>query len=72
MCHRVITITTQVRIFSMQYEYHTGLPRWLSGKEIAFNSRDAGLIPGLEDSLEEMAPVFLPEKIPWTEKLGGL
>ena len=47
MCHRVITITTQVRIFSMQYEYHTGLPRWLSGKEIAFNSRDAGLIPGL-------------------------
>ena len=47
MCQRISTMTIQVRIFSMQYEYHTGPPRWLSGKEIAFSSRDAGLIPGL-------------------------
>ena len=33
-----------------------GLPQWLSGKESACNvgdSGDPGLIPGLEDPLEE-------------------
>ena len=37
--------------------------------------RDAGLIPGLEDPLEnEMATPssILDLEIPWTEKLGGL
>ena len=51
------------------------LPQWLISKESAYSAGDAGLIPGLEDPLEEeMAthPSILVWKIPWTEKPGGL
>ena len=48
---------------------------WLSGKESACNTGDAGSISGSEDSLEkEMAAhsSTLAWKIPWAEKPGGL
>ena len=32
---------------------HTGLPRWLSGKESACQERDTGLTPGLGRSPRE-------------------
>ena len=51
------------------------LPQGLTSKESAYSAGDAGLIPGLEDPLEEeMAthPSILVWKIPWTEKPGGL
>ena len=44
-------------------------------KESVCNVGDPGLIPGLEDPLEEgMATLFsiLSWRIPWTEKPGGL
>ena len=35
--------------------------------------RDAGLIPGLKDPLEEViATINLAWRIPWTEESGGL
>ena len=45
------------------------------GKESACNAGDLGLIPGLEDPLEEdMAThsIILAWRIPWTEKPGVL
>ena len=48
---------------------------WLSGKESACNTGDAGSISGSEDSLEkEMAAhsIMILWEIPWTEELGGL
>ena len=41
----------------------TGCPRWLSGKESAWNSGDAGSIPGLWRSLEKEIHFLLPLKI---------
>ena len=56
-----------------------GLPQWLSGKESACNAGDTGdmdLIPGSGRSPGggnwQPTTVFLPGKIPWTEKPGGL
>ena len=45
------------------------------GKESACRVGDLGSIPGQEDTLEKempTIPVFLPGKIPPTEKPGGL
>ena len=52
-----------------------GLPRWLSGKESAYDAGDAGSIPGREDPLEEEMVThssILAWGIPWTEEPGGL
>ena len=53
-----------------------GLPRWLSGKESAYNAGDSGLIPGSGRSPEKFqkcqpTPVFLPGE-PWTAEPGGI
>ena len=52
------------------------LPRWLSGKESAYNPGDPGLRSlGRGDPLEkEMAThsSILAWQVPWTEKPGGL
>ena len=58
----------------------TPLPQWLSGKKKksacnAGAAGDMGLIPGLEDLLEEGMAVHssIPAwRIPWTEGPGGL
>ena len=48
-------------------------------KNLSANTGDAGSIPGSGSSsgegtqpLEQLAPVFLPGEIPWTEESGGL
>ena len=56
------------------YRHYKGLPWWLSGKESACNA-DMGLIPRLEDPLQEGMEThssFLAWRIPWTEGPGGL
>ena len=35
-----------------------GLPQWLSGEESTCDTGDAGLIPGLGDSLEEEMAIY--------------
>ena len=51
---------------------------WLSGKESACQAgevKDVGLILGREDPQRrkwQPTPVFLPEKVPWTEEPGRL
>ena len=49
---------------------------WSSvGKESACNAGDPGLIPGLEDRLEQKMAThsnILAWRIPWTEEPGGL
>ena len=53
----------------------SGLPRWPSNKESAYNAGDPGLILGQEDPLEkELAShsSMTAWKIPWTEEPGGL
>ena len=50
-----------------------GLPRWCSGKELACQARDTGLIPGSGRSLGEgndSHPVFLPEEPGWLQSIG--
>ena len=50
-----------------------GIPWWL--ENLPANAGGAGLILGPKDPLEKQTattPVFLPEKIPWTEEPGGL
>ena len=48
------------------------------GKESDCSAGDLGLIPGLEDLLEEgmatheTTPIFLPKESPWTEEPGRL
>ena len=52
-----------------------GFPGGSESNESTHNARDLGLIPGLEDPLEEgMAThcCILACRIPWTEKSGGL
>ena len=54
------------------------IPWWLSGKESACSAgdaRDPGLIPELEDPLEEEMAIcssILAWRIPWTEEPGRL
>ena len=56
----------------------TGLPQWLRGKESAWNagySGDSGLIPRLDDPLEEgmvTCSIILAWRIPRTEEPGWL
>ena len=53
----------------------TGLPCWLSGKELACKAGAAGSIPDQEDPLEEGMAThssILAWRIPWTEEPGGL
>ena len=48
-------------------------PWWLRHRESARNAGDPGLIPGLEDPLEEGMvphPSVLAWKSPWTEESG--
>ena len=52
-----------------------GIPRWLSGKDPAYEAEDAVQSLGLEDSLEkemETHSSILALKIPWTEEPGRL
>ena len=52
-----------------------GLPRWLSGKESAFQAGDTGSIPGLGRSFGEgngTHSSILGWEIPWTEEPDGL
>ena len=52
-----------------------GFPGGLVGKESTCNAGDLGLIPGLEDHLEDdMAnhPSILAWRIPWIEEPSGL
>ena len=52
-----------------------GFPGGSAGKESACNAGDLGLIPGLEDPLEEGMAThssILAWKIPWTEEPGRL
>ena len=52
-----------------------GLPKWLSGKESTCQAGDVGLIPGLEDPLEEGMATHSSIhvwKISWTEDPGML
>ena len=64
--------------FVHMYHEILGFLRGSVGKESDCNAGDLGLIPGLEDPLEEgMAtdeniPVFWPEESPWTEEPGRL
>ena len=54
---------------------YVGLPRWLRGKESAYDAGDVGLIPGAGRSPGgEMAThsSILVWEIPWAEKSGGL
>ena len=54
---------------------HTGLPRWLSGKESTWQTGDAGWIPGSGRSPGEGKAThssIFAWKIPWTEEFGGL
>ena len=59
-------------------DVYVGLPWWLSDKESACSagaSGDLGLIPGLEDPLEESMAThssILAWRIPWTEGFGRL
>ena len=51
------------------------LPRWLSGKEYAYNARVAGLISGWGGSPREGNSnllSLLAWEIPWTEEIGRL
>ena len=59
-----ILIKHTLFIFS-QAASSSGLPRWLSGKESAYQCRSQGFSLGREDPLEEemaTTPVFLPGK----------
>ena len=50
-------------------------PRWLSGKESAYQAGDMGSIPGWEDPLEKELATrssILAWEIPWTEEPGML
>ena len=52
---------------------YTGLPRWLSGKELACQFRRQGLDLAQEDPLEKKMAThssILACEIPWTEKPG--
>ena len=52
-----------------------GFPGGSDGKETACNVGDRGLIPGLEDPLEEGMAVhfrFLHGESPWTQDPAGL
>ena len=53
-----------------------GLPRWFSGKESACQCRRCGVHPWAGKIPQrrkwQLAPVFLPGKIPWTEEPGRL
>ena len=52
-----------------------GLPRWLSGKESAFNARGTGSIPGSGRSSREGKAThsrILAWEIPWVEEAGRL
>ena len=68
----------EVALFGHIYMTYMRLPRWLSGKESAYNAggvRDVGLIPGSERSLEEGMAThssILAWRISWTEEPGGL
>ena len=59
-------------------DVHVGLPWWLSDKESACSAGaagDLGLIPGLEDPLEENMAThtsILAWRIPWMEEPGRL
>ena len=59
-------------------DVYVGLPWWLSDKESACSAGaagDLGLIPGLEDPLEESMAThssILAWRIPWTEEPGRL
>ena len=51
------------------------IPRWLSGKEYAYNAGDGVRSLGQEDLLKkEMAAhsSIIAREIPWTEEPGGL
>ena len=50
-----------------------GFPRGSDGKESTYNAGDLGLIPGLEDPLEEGMATYssiLARRIPWIEEPG--
>ena len=52
-----------------------GFPSGSAGKESACNVGDLGLIPGLEDPMEESMAThssILAWRIPWTEEPGRL
>ena len=56
-------------------QHLASFPGGSSGKESACNEGDPGLIPGLEDLLEEGMAIHysIPAwGIPWTEESGGL
>ena len=53
-----------------------GLPRWHSDKESTYHCRRCWFDPWVRKIPQrrkwQPTPVFLPGKIPWTEKPGGL
>ena len=64
-----------IKIYLHRGNWFRGLPKWLIGKEYAYNAGDAALIPGLGRPLEKDIVTHsgvLAWEIPWTEEPGGL
>ena len=87
MLRCVLSVPTFLRVFNRDWVLNScqmiflyplrwlRLPRWLSGKEFANQTREVGSIPGLGRSRgKEMAAhsSFLAWDIPWTEEPGRL
>ena len=65
----IIINSVLLRISGGLNELHMGFPGDSDHKEYTCDAGDLGLIPGLEDPLEEDT-VFLPEESPWTAEPG--
>ena len=64
-----------IKIYLHRRNWFRGLPKWLIGKEYAYNAGDAGSISGLGRPLEKDIAThssILAWEIPWTEEPGRL
>ena len=69
-------ITSRNIIYDSVGNLGPNVTRWLTGKEFACQCRRQGFNPWIRKmpwrKKWQSTPVFLPEKIPWTEESGGV